>query len=332
MWDEVYDNMNFRILMTSLLAFFSASAFAISPGSLSQVAEGVECEGQKLRADNFKDLRVLASAPSDAAPRRPIEKEAPKYGHTPEQIAHIRSATGYIQCDETLADGTKIKSSASASMIGAAGQVTTAAHLFATDGRRRNLKNCEFWNQAKDQQHVAIDLDDMAIGSLNPEKDVLEDFAHVRLKGNLRGVKPIPVDISGQDVTENDEYFAVSAYEEDLKSDRKQPLFRPLIVTQVVRSGENVAAKVKAAVNGGGSGGLNYYINSKGEVVAKMIFIRGADKSLNGKPYNDGTVDRAGMNFNGSLALSGDVLKSLVAFSEGRTIYTASAAGGSNEI
>lgn len=316
--------MKTQCLFVILMTLFSTSAMAVMPSAFKDVG----CGANDIRRDPLQMNRIPVSVPLGAPPRGPLEKLGPEYGLNEDQMAQLRRSTGEIWCKERVqvkVNGkTKTKTvttQASATILGFDGQITTAAHKFAQGGRKRDMIGCEFRNKEQPPQIAELDLDDMFLGTLDPDVDKGNDIAHVRLKTSIRDAKPIMVDVSGDDLAVGDELYAVTGREEDFKSSG-DAILRKVTVNRLSKKVPSLVF-IFGAVNGGGSGGMNYYVNEKNEIVAKAMFVRADELSKNNTEYNDKSNDEVEDNYNLSLVLDAQRLKDLAIFGQGRPMKTA---------
>jgi hypothetical protein len=137
--------------------------------------------------------------------RDSILATGPALGLSPEEIARIRKASGYVGCREpSIALG-------SGALFLTNNQILTAAHIFfEPSGKRRS--RCIFKNQdASRSMMIDLVLDGAKFGAEPPKAGSNDDYAIVKLAEPIVGAEPFPVE-DQVPVRTGDRLIAVSAH------------------------------------------------------------------------------------------------------------------------
>ena len=209
----------------------------------------------------------------------------PQLGLSPEEIARIRTVSGYVGCFLPS------PSVGTAALFLSNRQVLTAAHiLFQRSGKPRS--KCFFKNQ--DSEPVMIDLlegeGNVVAGSERPKAGSNNDWAIARLAAPVEGGVPFPVDATP--VSKGDALIVVTAHPAGLarELDKAVPVVQACSIRRVaVSTGDTNFYRSDCDATGSSSGGM-HLARVGGELVYRGVTITSGDwqdRRLRGAPYNE---------------------------------------------
>jgi len=210
----------------------------------------------------------------------------PKLGLSADEIARIRSVSGYVGC---LAPSPSVGSGA---LFLTAGQVLTAAHIFFEPSGRLREK-CFFRTQATPpvMSDILLDAGNAKFGALRPKPGSNDDYAIVRLAAPIAGAEPFPVE-TAVPVKAGDTLVVVTAHPAGMRTavDNGIPVVQSCKVRRAPHStGRTSFYRSDCDASGASSGGMNL-ARVGGRLVYRGVTISTGpwqDPALDGAPYDE---------------------------------------------
>lgn len=255
--------------------------------------------------ENFRDFVVPANIVG--------HDDRNSVDHFPDQVSPaeqrwLAQVTGWVECATTISFPGSL---GSASLVGSADKIVTAAHNFYDERRRppNPLPTCYFRTKANPRRKIPLVFEPGAYKLGATFWDSSRDYAVVHLAQPVRGVTPLSF-AGPPAVGERLILITADAHLARRHINTAKPVARLCTVRKTFSTMGNVNTLFRGDcdTSAGDSGGI-YLARRSGKLVAVGLHHGGGLSQANGLPYDDAAADKSRMSYSLGIAFGPLVLQ-----------------------